>query len=56
MAWNNEDEMPRRKKDPLKSFRDPVVEREMHYKERLKIEEENRRRRWLELTKKKERG
>lgn len=55
MALDNEDEMPRRKRDPLKSFRDLRVEREIHYKERLKVEEDNRRRRWLEMTKKKER-
>ncbi len=54
VAWDGEDEIPRRKRDPLKSFRDPRVEREKHYKERLRIEEENRRRRWLEMMKKKE--
>ncbi len=52
MSWND-DEIPRRKKDPLKSFRDPRTEREERYKERLRVEEENRRRRWLEETKKK---
>ncbi len=49
-----DDEPPRRKRDPLKSFRDPRTERESRYKERLRIEAENRRRAWLERTKKKE--
>jgi hypothetical protein len=50
----DDDEPPRRKRDPLKSFRDPTTERESRYKERLRIEAENRRRAWLERMKKKE--
>ncbi len=49
-----DDEVPRRKRDPLKSFRDPKAEREEKYKERLRIQEENRRREWLERVKRKE--
>lgn len=49
-----EEEVPRRKKDPLKSFRDPKMEREEHYKRRLKIEEKNRRERWPGKKRKKD--
>jgi len=36
-----DEEIPRRKRDPLKSFRDPRAEREEHYKKIVRIEEEN---------------
>jgi hypothetical protein len=49
-----DDDVPRRKRDPLKSFRDPKFEREERYKARLRIEEENRQRRSQERAKKKE--
>jgi len=49
-----DDDFPRRKRDPLKSFRDPRTERERSYKERLRVEEENRRREWPGKSKKKE--
>jgi hypothetical protein len=49
-----EDDIPRRKRDPLKSFRDPKTEREQRYKDRLRIEEENRRREYPGKPKKKE--
>ncbi len=46
MAYD--EEIPRRKKDPLKGFRDPRTEREESYKRKLRIEEDNRRRRWMD--------
>jgi hypothetical protein len=49
-----DEDFPRRKRDPLKSFRDPRTEREKRYKERLRVEEENRRREWPDKPKKKE--
>lgn len=36
-----DEEIPRRKRDPLKSFRDPRAEREEHYKKIVRMEEEN---------------
>ena len=41
MNW--EEEIPRRKRDPLKSFRDPRAEAEEHYKQTVRKEEENLR-------------
>jgi hypothetical protein len=49
-----DEDFPRRKRDPLKSFRDPKTEREKRYKDRLRVEEENRRREWSDKPKKKE--
>jgi hypothetical protein len=53
-VYNDDDEIPRRKRNPLKSFRDPRADREKRYKERLRVEEDNRRREWLQRVKKKE--
>ena len=41
MSW--EEDIPRRKKDPLKNFRDPKIEAEEHYKQRVRMEEEELR-------------